>query len=577
MTNKDIFIGGHIFDANLSKVEFVYDARQFNKEITPIENGEILISEEKLSGRKYFLRVNDILYGQNPNWSKEVARGYNYEKKNSDISDEHETPSNTYTLERDDQLFLVAKCEILGVHNTKDFVSARQVPAYFSSVRKLTEDDLSSYLGGFTGDLKFGNIRSGSQHLNFEGGIFKEILSKHIGVFAKTGGGKSNTIKTLLGVMMDTEGEVSTLILEPHGEYIADLKRHPLAKDRLLIYNQSGKNNERKIRLSYTRITIESLLSIKKQMNWSEPQVRLLYEAQAVLGKNWFKKLCELPVEALDLDIPNNSDDEDEEDENENSENFFDNIPMPNSRDNSKAAQQGFLRQYLPSTNVETLKALKSKLRRIYNFTFLVDGEIHDDMDTIFSSLENGKSVLIDMAQLSKLEELFLSSVLAGETLRRRKKQYINNRDDFTFNKVTPIVIVMEEAQRVLGRNEDSDSNIFPQIVNEGRKFMVGLIAITQQPKIMDPIILSQFNTLIILGISDETDFDILKGCSQNALQQLKLEIKQLMPGEALISSPKFPFAMPLKIFLYDDYLKNHKGRSKNSLSPDKNSFSDFQ
>ena len=49
MANKDIFIGGHIFDADLSKVKFVYDARQFNKEITPIENGEILISEESYS------------------------------------------------------------------------------------------------------------------------------------------------------------------------------------------------------------------------------------------------------------------------------------------------------------------------------------------------------------------------------------------------------------------------------------------------------------------------------------------------------------------------------------------------
>jgi DNA helicase HerA-like ATPase len=434
---------------------------------------------------------------------------------------------------------------------------------YFSTVRKLTESDLTTYLGGFTGDLKFGNIRSGSKHLNFEAGIFKEILSKHVGVFAKTGGGKSNAIKTLIGAIQDTEGEVAALILEPHGEYITDLKRHPLAKERLVIYNQTGKNNEKKIRLSYSRITIESLLSIKKQMNWSEPQVRLLYEAQAVFGKNWFKNLCEFPVEARDL-------------ENEEEQDFYENIPVPGEKDNSKAVKKEYLRKFFPTTNVETLKALTSNLRRIYKFTFLADGEVYDVMDTIFANLERGKSVLVDMAQLNKLEELFLSSVLASELLRRRKNHYIENRDDFTNNKVIPIVIVIEEAQRVLGRNEDSESNVFPSIVNEGRKFMVGLIPITQQPKVMDPVILSQINTLIILGISDETDFDVLKGSAINELHQLKLEIKQLMPGEALISSSKFPFAMPLKIFLYEDYLKNHKGSKKKISEPNKNSFTEF-
>ena len=77
MVKQDIFIGGHIFDADLTKVKFVYDARQFNKEMTPIENGEILISEEENSGRKYFLRVNNISFGQNENWSMEMARNLN--------------------------------------------------------------------------------------------------------------------------------------------------------------------------------------------------------------------------------------------------------------------------------------------------------------------------------------------------------------------------------------------------------------------------------------------------------------------------------------------------------------------
>src|SRR5690606_18217124 len=114
----------------------------------------------------------------------------------------------------------------------------------------------------------------------------------------------------------------------------------------------------------------------------------------------------------------------------------------------------------------------------------------------------------------------------------------------------------------------------FTQIVNEGRKFGTGLIAITQQPKLMNEVILSQFNTLVILGISDEKDFDILKGSSQNPLHKLKLEISQLMTGEAIVTSPSSPFAVPLKVYFYDDYIASVKKTTMSSLEkPSRSNF----
>jgi DNA helicase HerA-like ATPase len=101
------------------------------------------------------------------------------------------------------------------------------------------------------------------------------------------------------------------------------------------------------------------------------------------------------------------------------------------------------------------------------------------------------------------------------------------------------------------------------QICNEGRKFKTGLMAITQQPKIMDPILLSQFNTLFILSLSDEKDFDILSGISKKPIDKLRTEIKSLEPGEAIITSPKSPFAIPAKIDLYDNYISNAKHHLK--------------
>lgn len=234
MTEKE-FIGGHIFDGNIASLNFAFDALTrvddyFVK--TPIENGEILISEEMFSGEKYFLRVNDIKYGGNTAWALEMAREHNYFEKNKDISDEHENPEELFQPQREEQRFNIAECEILGVSKPNGFFSVRTIPSVFSRVRKLLPSDFNGPLKESMGDLKIGNLRSGSQVLNIDAGIFKKSISTHTFITARTGGGKSNTMKVLNGVMLESNGDVAPLIFEPHGEYITDLKRHPLQKDR---------------------------------------------------------------------------------------------------------------------------------------------------------------------------------------------------------------------------------------------------------------------------------------------------------------------------------------------------------
>lgn len=290
-----------------------------------------------------------------------------------------------------------------------------------------------------------------------------------------------------------------------------------------------------------------------------------MLEVASRFGKKWFQMIIETPVDDDDISFvagdANPLDDVLDDFEEVTSER----VPAKN------------LRQLFSNTHVDTIKAVKSKLKRIASAPYLTAKDEQDDVEAIMKHLNDGKVVLIDMVSLSGLQELLLSSVLGGETLKRRKKMYSKDRTPFENGTIPPIVIILEEAQRVLGKKDDPDSNIFTQIVNEGRKFGTGLIAITQQPKLMNEVILSQFNTLIILGISDEKDFDILKGSSQNPLNKLKLEISQLMPGEAIITSPSSPFAVPLKVYFYDDYIASVKKTASSSLDKvSRNSFKGF-
>ena len=100
------------------------------------------------------------------------------------------------------------------------------------------------------------------------------------------------------------------------------------------------------------------------------------------------------------------------------------------------------------------------------------------------------------------------------------------------------------------------EGNVFSQIAREGRKFKVGLCAISQQPKLINEEIISQFNTLFILGLADKRDRRHPAQQRQAGISMLDNEIQMLMPGETLIASPFTPFAVPAKIHLFEDYVK---------------------
>lgn len=101
---------------------------------------------------------------------------------------------------------------------------------------------------------------------------------------------------------------------------------------------------------------------------------------------------------------------------------------------------------------------------------------------------------------------------------------------------------------------------MFPRVAREGRKFKVGLCAVSQQPKLIDDELLSQFNTFFVLGLADEKDRNILRGSSKQDISDLGPEIQTLMPGEAIVTNLEAPFALPAQVWLYEDYLGSVTG-----------------
>lgn len=182
----------------------------------------------------------------------------------------------------------------------------------------------------------------------------------------------------------------------------------------------------------------------------------------------------------------------------------------------------------------------------------------------ICADLEKGRIVIIDTSNFSGNVEILIGSLITTEIFEKYKYYKIKGELD---NK--PVIsIILEEAPRVLGKEVlEKGSNIFATIAREGRKFKVGLTAITQLPSLIPRQILANMNTKIILGIEMAPERQAIIESSAQDLSQDSRAIASLDKGEAIISSNFSKFAMPVKIPLFEKYAKKSLNTQKQKVN----------
>jgi len=465
----------------------------------PLQVGEMLIVEDGKSETKYLIRVMDIEYGadaERPDWMyREAGTMLSLDSKGEIVE-----------LKQTDHLYRLGIAVPLGYIDGGVFRKAKSIPAHFSKVRKAREEDYS-FLRPYLGDIEVGNLRSGDEVLDFPVGISGNAIPHHIGIFATTGMGKSNLMKNLALSCMKLR-RYGFLILDPHGEYYDGGEigkrglRHAGHNDSLEVFSArrlEGPHNTLKI--SAREIEIADLQHLYE---FTQPQLECLQEAQFEYGDSWLVDLKEKDVREIHGDL-------------------------------GGKFHEG------------TINVIKRRLENIFRFGLLTSDPKLSVTGHIIDCLHSRKVVLVDTSNMFEAEELLISTVLCRAIFERHKSLY---SDKERFEALPPVLIAMEEAQRVLS---EAKGSVFSQIAREGRKFKVGLCAISQQPKLIDNEVLSQFNTLFILGLADKQDRNILRDSAKQDISRLDNEIQMLMPGEALIASPFTPFAVPVKVHLYED------------------------
>ncbi|MGH9095075.1 MAG: ATP-binding protein, partial [Acidimicrobiales bacterium] len=389
----------------------------------------------------------------------------------------------------------------------------KSLPTQFSAVVAPEPEDFA-FLAERMGDLPVGRLRSGEAVVDFTVGIPGATLSSHIGIFATTGMGKSNLMQVLAAGVMQANGRSGLLVIDPHGEYRTALRRHPWADASLRVYANRALPATTSLRISLAELTVDDL---RTAYEWSRPQEEALYELERHYntdGLSWLADFARVD-------------------------------DLPGFRDVELSSRVA----------LNTLQVVHRRARRIVELRCVSTDPALSAGGRVLQDLLAGRVVLVDVSGLGSTEEVLVASFLTRKVLDEWQGAYLDDPD--RHERMPVVAVALEEAQRVLAGNKDRESNVFPRLAREGRKFNVGLCAVTQQPKLLDDELLSQFNTFFVLGLADEKDRNILRSAAKQDISAQGAEIQTLMPGECLMVNLTAPFAVPALVDLYRDVVRS--------------------
>ncbi len=471
-----------------------------------LELGELVIADTK--DGKILLQVFDLLFGsQISQQNLELISGMSLEDNtNLEFFDKELRNYNLALLK-----------SLITINNTRAQVS-KSLPNFFSPIKQVTEEDLK-FLTKPKNPLFIGNLRSGSKTLDLN--IFldgEKAFSHHILIPATTGKGKSNLMSCMLYDSLEKD-YCGILVLDPHDEYYERLQP---SKNLVYYTPKEAPPGTKTLKINLQQIKPSHFNGV---VEWSQPQSEALYAFYSHYNEKWIeaiilKKPLDVKFGEATLDVVR--------------------------RRILRLLNLNFVNNQLFCNGVFQLNAGETTIKDICN------------------ELESAKTVVINTSGFSGAVEILIGSLVTTEIFNKYKsyKTKTNLKDK-------PVIsIVLEEAPRVLGKEVlEKGSNIFQTIAREGRKFKVGLTAITQLPSMIPRQILANMNTKIILGVEMKPERQAIIESASQDLSNDDRNIASLDTGEAIITSNFARFATPIKIPFFDDLKRESKTETKKSFS----------
>lgn len=441
---------------------------------------------------------------------------------------------------------ITARCTILGIERgdgTFDILGYPMKPT--SLVYKPKVEDVQKIILGDLSEkraIKVGHLKSREDVEVALNGHF--IVNRHLAILAMTGAGKTVTCRKILEELIDKNYPM--LIFDPHEDYInlkdyghnveiyipsLDLEQED--DSQIIRYLEDFSGN--KLSPAQERVVFEFIKILKDSDKRSKLQNLLnsnLGRKQTLKLKSYWNivSLCGLLTDYKDLAGGN------AKEWKENYKKLLADISGTVAEAlNNKTTFYGI--KGLSAKAAKEIQKMEKMSKSRISF-----GRDLPPPNRINELIQVGKTSIICFSGYTvNIRQSFASSILS---------QLLDLRVD---NQIPRFLIVLEEAQNFVpssieGIEVKSSVSVIKQIATEGRKFGIGLILISQRPSRVNPTVLSQCNSYIIMRIINPSDQSYIRATIETLGKEEIALLPSLGTGEAIISGQCVNFPILTKI-----------------------------
>lgn len=513
------------------------------------QTGDFIVLTPKDEGStKYLARVEAEIYDEDPifkSQDKTLIAVHYARIAERELSERDKQKMFSYTY----------KVKILGTYTDSgtsiNFTTAvRKLPTVSYIARHLNKREIEAILNKANENgAPIGHLCIGESVFKDKGAIlFKidKLRNKRTMIFAQSGFGKTNLVKVLLHYMTG-DTSYGKLIFDLNGEYflrgittygLGDIDDQAI-RSNVVIYTdkkmpQDYEGSKRFVHGGKVLLNMHEHLSVGDILNFGTGFSEVMKSFLLYLdeeGVNDFIKNIDQYVndpKKLHADFAD----------------FFGELKLDTKgmpKDDASARK--------------TLMAIRKRIRHLIDEGKGLHSSKSRLVEDVFEYLKKGKTVILDLSLKDNMDSSIISTILV-------RKLFDNNKANFTSDKPDDIVntvIFVEEAQNVLAEEfMKSKTNPFVRVAKEGRKFGLGLVAITQRPSAISEEIRTQAENFFTFHMGNSDDIRALiksninyDGVISNFVQ------RETIPGNLYMVSSDQAFALPVRVSEFEKLVES--------------------
>ena len=397
---------------------------------------------------------------------------------------------------------------------------AKTVPSHFSRAHVASDRDVELVFGSEDSrHFWIGNPLDMGTKVCLD---LKALIERSMGVFGKTGTGKTFLTRLLLIGILQSD-LASTLIFDMHGEYgwmgrdsergrqVKGLKQFFPSKVAVFTVDEEsarrrGVSADEVVRIGYDDIQPEDVEALQDNLGLSDIATQATYNLQRRLGPQWLQEFLALGGREAVFDMASD-------------------LGVP----------------------PQALAALHNRLGRLNRYKFLESTASYDSVQRILEHLDRGLHVVLEFGRYGN--DLNAYILVANLLTRRIHERYVRRKEEAEGGagvEPRPLVITLEEAHKFLSPTVASQT-IFGTIAREMRKYNVTLMVIDQRPGAIDSEVMSQIGTKLTCQMDNEKDIDAVLGGAPGG-RELRAVLSRLeSTQQALI----FGHALPMPVVVH--------------------------